>query len=161
MRHFFLIAFLFIAVASQAQTKLIKGRIVDSQTQEGIAYTNIGIEGTYYGTASDADGFFELKIPDEFAGKMLFVSAVGYTNKSISVPELLQKDFARIAINEQTYNIEGIDVAAQSRVLYRITLPIISISLPCDHEKNIATKKNMIENRVRFKSANSGLTAIS
>lgn len=120
MKHILTIAFLLFAFASQAQNQLIKGRIVDSNSQEGIAYTNIGIEGTFYGTASDADGFFELKIPDEFADKVLFVSAVGYSSKSLSVPELLQKDFARIAIDEQTYSIEGIDVAAQSRVLYRI-----------------------------------------
>ncbi|WP_163715874.1 carboxypeptidase-like regulatory domain-containing protein [Mangrovibacterium lignilyticum] len=120
MKHILIIACLFLTITLQAQTKLIKGRIVDSNNQSGIAYTNIGIEGTFYGTASDADGFFELKIPDEFAGKMLFVSAVGYENQSYPVSELMQKEFARIALVEQTYSIEGIDVAAQSRVLFRV-----------------------------------------
>lgn len=120
MKQILILFSFFIAVAAQGQTKTIKGRIVDNNTQAGIAYTNIGIEGTFYGTASDADGFFELKLPDEFQDQTLFVSAVGYENQNLPVAELLLKDFARIALTEQTYNIEGIDVAAQSRVLYRI-----------------------------------------
>jgi hypothetical protein len=115
----FLFSFL-IAISAQAQTRVIKGRIVDAATQSGIAYTNIGIEGTFYGTASDADGYFELKVPGEFQNKTLLVSAVGYENQKMSVNGLLLKDFARIALAAQTYSIEGIDVEAQSRVLYRI-----------------------------------------
>jgi len=120
MRNILFILTICLSLSALAQTRMLKGRIVDAGDQSGIAYTNIGIEGTYYGTASDADGYFELKISDELAGKMLLVSAVGYENQQISVNELLLKDFARIALTEQTYSIEGIDVAAQSRVLFRI-----------------------------------------
>lgn len=120
MRYIAIIFILGISLLSQAQTRVLKGRVVDTDDQSGIAYTNIGVEGTYFGTASDADGFFELKMPDEFAGKMLYVSAVGYENQRFAVEELLQKEFARIALREQTYSIEGIDVAAQSRVLFRV-----------------------------------------
>lgn len=120
MRYISILFLLTFSLLSQAQTRVLKGRIVDAANQSGIAYTNIGVEGTYFGTASDAEGFFELKMPDQFAGKMLYVSAVGYENQQFSVEELLQRDFVRIPLREQTYSIEGIDVAAQSRVLFRI-----------------------------------------
>lgn len=120
MKAVLIIVFTLLAATLQAQTRVMKGRIVDRASQAGIAYTNIGIEGTYFGTASDANGFFELKIPDDFAGKSLYVSAVGYENRRFRIEELLQSDFARIALSEQTYNIAGIDVAARSRVLFRI-----------------------------------------
>ncbi|PTN10602.1 carboxypeptidase-like regulatory domain-containing protein [Mangrovibacterium marinum] len=120
MKQILILFTLLLALGSQAQNKMLKGRIVDQATQAGIAYTNIGVEGTFYGTASDADGFFELKVPAEFQTQTLFISAVGYQNQSLRVADLLLKDFARIALVEQTYDIEGIDVAAQSRVLYRI-----------------------------------------
>ena len=120
MKYIAIIFLLALSFFAQAQNRVLKGRIVDTGHQSGIAYTNIGIEGTYFGTASDADGFFELKIPDEFSGKMLYVSAVGYENRSFPVEELLNKEFARIPLGEQTYSIEGIDVAAQSRVLFRV-----------------------------------------
>jgi hypothetical protein len=98
----------------------LKGRIVDAATQQGIGYTNIGVEGTFYGTASDADGFFELKIPEEFFVEKLFVSAVGYQNVTLLLNDLLKSEFVRVPLLEQTYRIEGVDVEAQSRVLFRI-----------------------------------------
>jgi hypothetical protein len=109
-----------IPVIVLAQPKTIKGRIVDAANQEGVGYTNIGIEGTFYGTASDADGFFELKIPEEFFGGKLFISAVGYQNAALLLSDLFEKEFVRIPLAEQTYRIEGVDVQAQSRVLFRI-----------------------------------------
>ena len=119
MKQITIILFLLIGSQVFAQS-LLQGRIVDGATQEGIAYTNIGIEGTFFGTASNQQGFFELKVPDEFLGESLYVSAVGYENASFPVKELLKLDFARIPLSRQTYNIEGIDVTAQSRVLFRV-----------------------------------------
>ncbi len=120
MKQVLLLSFVLLSFFAQAQTSLIKGRIVDAEKDTGIAYTNIGVEGTFYGTASDADGYFELKIPAEFLNKRLFVSAVGYENQNYAISELVKKDFAALLLNEQTYSITGVDVAAQSRVLFRI-----------------------------------------
>ncbi len=120
MKKIFLVIFLIAGAHAWARTQTIKGRIVDADKQNGIAYTNLGIEGTYFGTASDADGFFELKIPNEYADGKLLVSAVGYRNVILSIKEISGKDFVRIPLSEETYTIGGIDVAAQSRVLFRI-----------------------------------------
>lgn len=103
-----------------AQVNSIKGKIIDQESGEGIAYTNIGIEGTMYGTASDNEGLFELKIPEGYENANIYFSAVGYTNRIIVVREFSGRDFVTIPLREQTYGIEGIDVAAQSKVLFRI-----------------------------------------
>lgn len=107
-----------VSIITQAQT--IKGKITDQESGEGIAYTNIGIEGTLYGTASNAEGFFELRIPEGYEQKNVYFSAVGYANKLILASEFAGKDFVVVALEEQTYGIEGINVAAQSKVLFRI-----------------------------------------
>jgi hypothetical protein len=120
MKQLTFLLLLLIPAYVLAQPKTLKGRIVDATTQEGVAYTNIGIEGTFWGTASDAEGFFELKVPEEFFGEKLFVSAVGYQNTTFLLNDLFGKDFVRIPLVEQTYRIEGVDVEAQSRVLFRI-----------------------------------------
>ncbi len=120
MRNTIFFLLLIATFTVSAQTEILKGRIVDSNTQEGIAYTNIGIEGTFYGTASDAEGFFELKVPDEFKNEKLYISAVGYKNEILDVNQLLTKDFNLIRLAAQTYDIADIDVAAQSRVLFRV-----------------------------------------
>ena len=57
-RLLFLIILCVFSVNIMAQGTTIKGKVTDMESGEGIAYTNIGIEGTLYGTASDADGFF-------------------------------------------------------------------------------------------------------
>ena len=116
------IIFLFILISAQvfAQTQTLKGRVVDSKTQEGIGFASIGVEGTFFGTASDADGYFELKINDNQSDEMLYISAVAYQNLSFEISELLTQDFIRISLIEQTYSIEGVDITALSRVLFRI-----------------------------------------
>ncbi|WP_339735477.1 carboxypeptidase-like regulatory domain-containing protein [uncultured Sunxiuqinia sp.] len=120
MRNLLISFILLFSLPAVAQLQVLKGRVVDSSTQAGVAYTNIGVEGTFYGTASDAQGFFELKIPEEYKNDQLFFSAVGYQNQMLPIPDLLKKDFLKIALAEQTYNIEDVDIAAHSRVLFRI-----------------------------------------
>jgi len=120
MRQLIIFLFLLLPVVLPAQPKTIKGRIVDASGQQGVAYTNIGIEGTFYGTASDVGGFFELKVPEEFFPGNLYVSAVGYQNLVLALNDLFEKEFVRIPLQVQTYQIEGVDVEARSRVLFRL-----------------------------------------
>ncbi|MCG6188703.1 carboxypeptidase-like regulatory domain-containing protein [Maribellus maritimus] len=98
----------------------IKGKVINVATNEPVAYTNIGLEGTLYGTASNADGDFELKIPEELASKNIYFSAVGFKNKTFPVTELYGKEYSVIKLESQSYDIGNIDVAAQSKVLIRI-----------------------------------------
>ena len=96
----------------------LKGKVMD-MNDNPIAYTNIGLEGTYFGTASNSEGEFELKIPDDFTSYRIFFSAVGYKNSMLVVSDLLEKDFNIIRLQEQSYSIDDIDVNAQSKVLYQ------------------------------------------
>ncbi|QGY44885.1 hypothetical protein GM418_14765 [Maribellus comscasis] len=98
----------------------IKGKVINVATNEPVAYTNIGLEGTLYGTASNADGDFELKIPEELASKNIYFSAVGFKNKTFPVTDLYGKEYSVIKLESQSYDIGNIDIAAQSKVLIRI-----------------------------------------
>ena len=120
MRNLLISFILLFSLPAMAQVQVLKGRVVDSATQAGVAYTNIGVEVTFYGTASDAQGFFELKIPEEYQNEQLFFSAVGYQTQMLNIPNLLKQEFLKIALAEQTYNIEDVDIAAHSRVLFRV-----------------------------------------
>lgn len=98
----------------------IKGKVVDVNTNRPVSYTNIGLEGTFFGTASDSEGNFELKIPKEMVDKNIYFSAVGFVNKQFPVTELFSKEFAVIKLQSQSYGVDKVDVAAQSMVLIRI-----------------------------------------
>ncbi|HPF50609.1 MAG TPA: carboxypeptidase-like regulatory domain-containing protein [Draconibacterium sp.] len=120
----FLIFVLFsVSVLAQGGSKVaqvIKGKVVDSSGNQAISYTNIGLEGTLYGTASDAEGNFELKIPEDMVSKNIYFSAVGYQNRQFPVNELFGKDFNVIKMVAQSYDVGSVDVEAQNMVLIRI-----------------------------------------
>ena len=123
---------LFFAANSQDAGKIvktIKGKVINLNTNEAISYTNIGLEGTFYGTASDGDGNFLLKIPEEFSAKNIYFSAVGFKNKVFPVKDLFEKELVIVKLESQSYGIDDIDIAAQSKVLIRI-LRMASENIP-------------------------------
>ena len=120
---FFISVLLSVNAFSQAQSKVahvLKGKVVNAANNQAISYTNIGIEGTLYGTASDQEGNFELKIPEDFTGKNIYFSAVGFENRQFPVNQLFDKDFNVIEMREQSYDVGDVDVEAQNMVLIRI-----------------------------------------
>lgn len=104
----------------QSGITVLKGKVIDKETTEGIAFVSIGIEGTFSGTATNPDGLFELRIPEEHLQKNLYFSAIGYKNSSSPVAGFLQKQDLVITLVPQSYKIEEVSVAAESQVLQRI-----------------------------------------
>ena len=148
-----LIVVLLIVSVSTAQpgkvAKTIKGKVINSATSEPVSYTNIGIEGTYYGTSSNSDGDFELKIPEEMFNDTIFFSAVGFINRKFPLESLFERDFNLIKIEPQSYDIKEVDIAAQSRVLIRILsmaseeIPYNFISGPLNMECSYTNNKTV------------------
>ncbi|MFY9150532.1 MAG: carboxypeptidase-like regulatory domain-containing protein [Prolixibacteraceae bacterium] len=123
MKHFLTLAiilFQFILSTSAQTNFVLKGKVTDQETSEGIAFVSIGIEGTYLGTATNPDGNFELKIPAEHRSGNLYLSAIGYVNKSFPISGFLQEQTITIKLVPQSYKIEEVEVAAESKVLQRI-----------------------------------------
>ena len=116
---------LFTSLASFAQTgskvaHTLKGKVVNADTNEPISYTNIGLEGTFYGTASNEEGKFELKIPEELSDKNIFFSAVGFKNRQFPVKQLFTTENTTIKLQPQSYDVDRVDIEAQNLVLIRI-----------------------------------------
>lgn len=126
MNRYILILFLLVlsySVWAQTGSRVaqnIKGKVINRITNEAVPYTNIGIEGTFYGTASDSEGNFELKIPEEMVSKKIYFSALSFKNDTFPVNSLFEREYNIIKLEPQSYDIENVDIAAQSRVLLRI-----------------------------------------
>ena len=160
MKNIIFLAILVVTVwAAKAQengniVKTIKGKVINEATNEPVSYTNIGLEDTFYGTASDGDGNFELKIPAELVSKNIFFSAVGYKNLKFPVKTLFSKEFNVIKLQPQSYDIENVDVAAQSKVLLRILRMAAEdtpynfiggpFNLVCTYEKKITVNDSIL-----------------
>lgn len=116
----FPLAFYLIAQNEGTIVHTIKGKVIDTTTNEAVSYTNIGLEDTFYGTASDEKGNFELKIPAALVTKNIYFSAVGFKNKAFPVQDLFDKEFNVIKLESQSYGIDDVEIATQSKVLLRI-----------------------------------------
>jgi hypothetical protein len=110
----------------------IEGKVVNEITNEAVAYTNISIEDTFFGTASDEEGSFELKIPGEMISKRINFSAVGFERKSFPVTSLLNRNYIIIKLKPQSYTIKDINIEARSKVLMRI-LRMASGNIPYNY----------------------------
>ncbi len=110
----------FITVGVWGQSVEIKGRIVDAETNSPVEFANIGVAGTYLGTASDFDGFYKLSVGDEFMSFKVQISAVGYKVKEFTVDELHMLNNEQIKLFPQTYGIQQVEVKADSKRLYGI-----------------------------------------
>lgn len=145
-----LIVFSFESFGQQGNVvATIKGKIIDAKTNEPVAYTNIGLEGTFSGTASNSDGDFELKITKELSDKNIFFSAVGFVNQNFPVSLLFDKEYNIIKLEPQNYDIGKVDIVARSKVLMRI------LTMAAD---NIS--RNMVEGPLNYKATYSNTIEI-
>lgn len=107
----------FIAVCS-LQAQSFNGKIISSQGGEPVPFANVMVKGSTIGAATNMDGQFAITIPSEHKKAMLVVSAVGYSDKEMPIAELGINKVNIITINTQEYNIDEVDIQAESKVLY-------------------------------------------
>ena len=71
------------ALMGQVETGTIKGRVLDKRTREPVPASNILVEGSTTGAASDIDGFFEIKGLSPGPCNLV-ISLVGYETARMS-----------------------------------------------------------------------------
>ncbi len=120
MRNLLAMFALLIAISSNAQKIEVKGRVVEENSNTGVPYTNIGVEGTFIGCASDEEGYFTLSIPQEIKSGKVVVSAIGYSNRSFTLSELKSKDFSTVNLRKEIYSVDAVGVTGQSLVAFRV-----------------------------------------
>ncbi len=133
-----------------AQNIIIKGRVVDAETNNPVEFANIGVVGTYMGTASDFDGYYELTVGESFINYKVQISAVGYQPKEFTVDELNVLNGESIKLFAQTYGIQVVDVKADSKRLYGILKTagnIIADSYEPAYAANVYLSQDVNENK--------------
>ena len=107
----YLIVFLFIATQIFSQN-LLKGKIVNSETEEPLSLANISIDNTNYGTTSDEKGYFELNV-EGYSNENLIISYIGFETKKIPLNELPKSklniiELDRSVLSSQTVLVQGL-----------------------------------------------------
>lgn len=111
---------LFVSCSAFAQNITLKGKVLDAETNRPVEFANLGIMGSFSGTASDFNGDFELKISEEYKGYTVRVSAVGYRAKEVLVDDLVSGNGVLVKLLPQNYGIDQVEVMAESKRLYGI-----------------------------------------
>ncbi|MFP5470138.1 MAG: erythromycin esterase family protein [Bacteroidia bacterium] len=62
-------------------TNKFKGVLIDNKTKEPIAYAYVGLKNNSIATASNEDGYFELKISKELKTDTIQIQTIGYAKK--------------------------------------------------------------------------------
>lgn len=98
----------------------IKGKIVDKKTNESVPLANVGILGTYHGTASDYDGNFTLTVSGDKTENILQISAVGYTTFNIKISAIKNPQDLTVELLPKDYKIEEVEVEAKSLFYHKV-----------------------------------------
>ena len=70
---------------AQEPVHIVRGQVLDAQTGESLPSANIRIEGTYRGTITNADGIFEIAIP-EVPAELVF-RYIGYESQRYAITD--------------------------------------------------------------------------
>jgi hypothetical protein len=89
MKKIFTLLVFFLALSLSAQTK-VSGIVLDN-TNQPIPYANIVFKGSQVGVVSNEDGRFYIESPNNYTA--IIVSFVGFPDKEVKLPKLVNYDF--------------------------------------------------------------------
>ena len=108
IRFVFLIICLLFVGSLPAQDIILQGQILDSATREPLSFATIGVTGSTIGTASNVDGRFVLKIPEEYSDSLFFCSYVGY--RTYEKQTGILPDLVTILLQEEKIMLDEVEV---------------------------------------------------
>ena len=114
-RFFTVFSLLFLGfLVGHAQQTIVKGQIVDNDSEQSLPFATVVFAGTTIGTTTDVDGNFELKTTD-LELRTLIVSYVGYESREIRInPGKLNERI--IKLKEMKLELDVVEVKAKRKV---------------------------------------------
>lgn len=103
---------LLLDISTTAYNQTIRGAIHDELTRSPIHFSAVYFNGTFAGTHSDQNGYFELDISKNIS-KPLTVSALGYY--SITVTDLVTDKFYRIYLTPKIFELNEVIISAKGK----------------------------------------------
>lgn len=105
----FLFFILFIPAAGFGQCH--KGKVMSSESENGIGYVSIGIVGKNVGTVSDKDGNFSITINDGYDNDTLRFSMIGFEPRCLTVKEFKQDPVKNIYLKPRLTMLDEVKIS--------------------------------------------------
>lgn len=111
-----IVLFLITSSISYSQSRIVKGAVYDEDTKEWLAFVNILSSNGAYGTSTDIDGRFQMRIPSDIDS--LILSYVGYETKMVAIhPKNKNNAFP---IERKSYLLGEFEVSPEDNPAHRI-----------------------------------------
>ncbi|MBC5993417.1 carboxypeptidase-like regulatory domain-containing protein [Pontibacter cellulosilyticus] len=110
----------FTLTLAQAQDINLSGTVKAEASGQNLSYVNIGIRKKNIGTASDEQGRFILKLPQQHLQDTLTFSAIGYQQLSVPVRELVKKKPLQIKLSEKTMALQEVVVKSHKMKIRKL-----------------------------------------
>ena len=107
----FITVFLF-AIFGNAQIS-IKNKVVDFSTLMPIESASVYVKNTTTGTVTNADGNFQLQVPEDYARDTLIISSIGYTTFKVPVNEF--DESSEVYLEEEIAALDEVLLVAEPR----------------------------------------------
>ncbi|WP_054716566.1 carboxypeptidase-like regulatory domain-containing protein [Marinifilum fragile] len=91
------------------QTFVVSGKVINSETKEGISFAHVNLDDTYWGVICDSLGFFRIRVnPDQ----KLKVTAMGFKAQLVDVqtPGVEKELFQEIIMDQESYMLQEVQV---------------------------------------------------
>ena len=105
----------FLGINDSFSQTQITGKIIDTRSQNPLAYVNIGIKKKDIGTVSKEDGSFMINIPSGFQNDSLTFSIVGYYELNLLIKELTDEKVI-IRLKEKTTQLKEVVVTGEKPI---------------------------------------------
>lgn len=115
-RIFLIVAFIALSATSLlAQTGTIRGFVYDKENGEPVLFTNVYLQGTTYGAATDVNGYYSItKVPP--GNYFLKISSVEYDTMSVAISVAKDEIVTRkIFVSKKTISLGAVDISAEKQ----------------------------------------------
>ncbi|MBI4501934.1 MAG: SusC/RagA family TonB-linked outer membrane protein [Gemmatimonadetes bacterium] len=120
---------------TQAQTRVVTGKVTDSLTAEPLTSGQVSVVGTTIGTAIKEDGTFTLAAPARDV--MLSVRSIGFKRRDVAVPA--STNTAQVALERDYFQLEAIVVTGQATGVEKRNLANAVASITGDQVTKVPT----------------------
>ena len=141
----FTLLFLFcvFALFSIAQTRTIRGRVID-EAGKGVGNVSITVKGNPQGVSTEGDGTFALAVPGDT--KTLVVSSVGFADQEVP---LNNSNSINIVLSKQEKQLDAVVVVAYgSQVKRKVTGSVSTVSGGDLENKPFTSVDQMLQGKV-------------
>lgn len=108
---------IFTLITSLTYGQVIRGHVVDRETNVPIDYASVYMNGTFLGTTTDQNGAFELDVT-KYPGRTLYISAIGYTTASLSTLNVSESH--QVRLTKVLYEISEVSIESKSLAKERL-----------------------------------------